>query len=365
MRRRLATPADAAALRRLAPDLGEAGALEEELARPDRLWALAEEGGEARAFAALHLEPDLRLGKVQRLGAEGAADSPGRRSAAAALLSFVLDAVREAGRLDVVYSTTRNLTLEEQAATLDCGFHLLGVFPNAVSADRHRLNGLSAWYPPGLLEGRRHGAFALHPAVAPIFELARAQCGLPALPPAQAPELPYAGAPVPELELIEAPRFAAERFARLRERKSLSVNFYPFQEPNALITSPDQSVEVFATVSRERRFASLIGERLTVAVDPVALYRRVTDMLHERGLEYLEIINDAADALGIECLVRAGFSPCGYFPCLKQAGDARRDYVIFARSFEPFRYEPLAVDPRYRELFLAYRRAGDAQPVRR
>lgn len=362
---RVAGPDDAFALLRLYqlsressasdPLLMDLKALERDLARNDRLWVLAED-----AALSATLEPALRLGKVQRLFTVGPRE--GRHAARVRALKFLVEKAAREGALDAIYTTTRHFTLEEQAATLECGFHVLGVFPNAIAADPNRLNGLTAWFADGVLMERREGGFALHPAVAPFYELARRQCGLPSLSAASPEEPPYAGRPVPALELIEAPRFAARRFAKLQERKSLSVNFYPFHEPNALLTSPDQSVEVFATLAPERRLANLIGERLTLAVDPVELYRRVCGMLRERGIQYLEIINDAADAVGIECILRAGFAPCGYFPCLRRNGDTRRDYVVFARSFEFYDYEPLPVDPRYEEWLFAFCAARDTIP---
>jgi hypothetical protein len=142
-------------------------------------------------------------------------------------------------------------------------------------------------------------------------------------------------ATLPPLEVIQAPLFVAEQFRALRERRKLSVNFYPFQAPNVLVTSPDQAISVFAAVPPELGFAAIIGEHLKTSINPVVLYRSVSSLLRQTGAAYIEIINDASDALGIEYILRAGFSPCGYFPALKSADDARRDFVVFARSLEP------------------------------
>lgn len=366
---RVARPDDAFALMRLNqlcegardPLLLDARALQSDLGRADRLWVLAEESGEPAAFAALSLELPLRLGRIDLMGSRGETSS--RRRRLDELMRFVMSELARRAELDVVYSTTRSLTLEQQASTLECGFKVLGVFPNAASADSsNRINGLTVWHAPGVLEEKRHSGFALHPAAAPFYELARRQCGLAPLRAAERPALAGGAAPLPELELIEAPRFVAERFRRLRERRSLSVNFYPFQEPNALITSPDQSVEIFAMLLPEKRYANLLGERLAAAVDPVELYRRAVAMLYDRPIHYIEIINDAADAAGMECIVRAGFSPCGYFPALKLAGGIRRDYVVFAKAFEFFEYVPPPVESGYTAFLLEFCKARSTLP---
>lgn len=365
---RVARPDDAFTLMRLHQLCGSAReellldlpTLQRELARTDRLWVLSTEGEEPVAFIALSLEPPLRLGRIDLMGARGE-PAPRRRRLDAAM-RFVMEEVSRRGELDVLYSTTRNLTLDQQASTVECGFKVLGVFPNAASADVNRINGLTVWFAPDVLERKRHCGFPLHPVASPFFELARRQCDLPPLPAAPRPELLGAAAPLPELELIEAPRFVAERFRRLRERKSLSVNFYPFQEPNALIVSPDQSVEIFAMLLPEKRYANLLSERLTAAVDPVELYRRAVAMLYDRPIHYIEIINDAADTLGIECIVRAGFAPCGYFPCLKHAGNMRRDYVVFAKAFEFFEYTPPPNESGYTAFLLEFCKARSTLP---
>lgn len=337
------------------PVLGDLRRLEAGLGRKDQLWVVAERHGALEAFVSADLEPDNRLAKIQRMAAAGIGAARGKLLSQA--LGFLMREIVRSESFDVCYSTTRTLTLEEQAVTLEHGFHILGVFPTARSADENRLNGLTAWYADGILTGKRYSDFALHPVVEPFYELARRQCGLKALPKAAAPVRPQPQDGAPALELVEAPLLVAERFKRLRQRRNLSVNFYPFQSPNALLLSPDEKVEVFATVSRRHRFTTIIGEHLSASLDPVALYREVARILYESGVRYIEIINDAADTAGIDSIRRAGYSPCGYFPCLKNAGGLRRDYVVFAKSFEFFTYKPLPVHPLYTRFLQEFCRA--------
>ena len=142
--------------------------------------------------------------------------------------------------------------------------------------------------------------------------------------------------------------------------------FLPFETPNILFTSPDGKVEVFVRLVKETRFACILGEHITGAVDPVRLYRDVAAALYASRIIYIEVINDAADALSTECILRAGFVPCGYLPCLKQAGEKRRDYVVFARSYEYFTYPRLKVNSLYLDYLREYckARAVDVDPGR-
>ncbi len=378
---RMARPEDALSLMRLFQDSParvkgdplflNLPRLKEEITRAERWWTVAERDGEIRALVSLTLDSQNKVARIHRMiGGHGAAVLGGRpcsdpgeggvQEPLAGALAFIMKRVESQGAAEVVYSTTRNLTLEQQEITLKNGFKVLGVFPNAVYADPGRLNGLSAWFAPGVLDSRRRADFKLHPVIAPFYEIARKQCGLSKLALCEAPEPPGGGEGVPELEMISAPRFVAERFRQLKARKNLSVNFYPFAKPNILLTSADGKAEVFVHMVPRTRFAGILAEHLTTAVDPVRLYAEVCRMLYENRVIYVEAINDAADSQGIECILRAGFTPSGYLPCLRQASDGRRDYVVFARSYEYFTYPKLKVNSLYLDYLREYCKARAA-----
>lgn len=372
---RLAGPSDARALKRLYELTGQRpvgvgiwadeATLARELASLKRLWAVAEDARGLRAVASLTLEPDNRIAKLYRLFTMAVWEE--RRALLSGCLRVAMKAVLDRDMADVVYCTARTINSADQLLTLEHGFEAIGIFPNAPSADGQKVSGLAAWYAEGVLD-KRYVDYAMHPAVRPFFDLARKRLGFADLPSAGPLTMPDAGQALPPLEVIQAPQFAAEQFRQLKERSKLSVNFYPFQAPNVLVTSPDRSVQVFAAVPPELRFAAIIGEHLRASVHPVALYRAVSGLLRQTGAAYIEVINDASDVLGIECILRAGFSPCGYFPALKSADDVRRDFVVFARSLEPVDAAHAAMPDAfagYLEEFLAATlKRGDIQEVR-
>ena len=52
-----------------------------------------------------------------------------------------------------------------------------------------------------------------------------------------------------ELEVVQSPKFIAYRYATLKSEKKLEFEFFPFHQPNLLIISPDQTIELFCHLS--------------------------------------------------------------------------------------------------------------------
>jgi len=339
---RLAGPGDAGAVTRFDPAFSP-GSRERCLPDPSGL-ASAMESGELLCFMAerdgapealLFMLHDAAQGlcKLHRIYVPAEAGNAGEISKA--LILAALEILRRSPAMpDIVYATTRTLTPEQQQITLDAGFRMLGVFPNAYGADRSGVNGLTAYFFDGVLEKKRRGRFPLHPALAPFYEIAAAECGLETMEAAAPPPCDWRrDSRLPALEPIRAARFVEGRFGLLKSRTSLAASFYPFQKPNLLITNPEQTIEIFCRAADNIRFAAVIGERIAEPVDPVRLYLEISGILETSGSSYVEMINDAADISGVDCLLRAGYTPCAYFPCLKKHAGLRRDYVIFSKSF--------------------------------
>ncbi len=319
-----------------------------------RRLTLAGSAAGVPAGAVLDIDPVNRLAKIQALAIEGPAASwP-------SLCADLIGRIAQEKIAEVVYATTRTLSLDQLGAALSAGFHLLGSYPNIRGAGQGGVNALAAWFSPEAFRRRR--GLSLHPAVMPVYSLLPKAWGL-AVPARADVRLPESAADLPEIEILDAPALAAHRFEALRERRKLSVNFFPFSAPNAVLTSPDEKIQVFARMLPDLGFASILGEHLARPVDPVGLYRRVADLLHAHGASTIEVINDADDSGGIECILRAGFAPCGYFPALKDAGPERRDFVIFARTWGALAAVKTAL-PGLTAFIEAYRRARDGSEGR-
>ena len=73
---------------------------------------------------------------------------------------------------------------------------------------------------------------------------------------------------------------------------------------------------------------------MTIQAPPVSLYLEIQNILKKQGVSYIEIINDAEDVKGTDAILRSGFTPSAYFPAFKKQGKARRDFIVFGKSFE-------------------------------
>jgi hypothetical protein len=321
-------------------------------------WIVAERQGEILACFSLLIDRENRLAKINRFYVDPSWKEWDDllKKGLPLLERYLKDQKRG---IEVVYMTTRNFTLKQQEAAVNMGFKILGIFPVSVPSEPSRINALTALFFDGVLHERRYSQFSLHPLVAPFYEIASRECNLPALPVSKTPTF---GAmefeKLPELELIHAHNFVDRRYSQLEERKSLAVHFYPFSRPNALITDANGKVEIYVKLFPEKRQATIIAERLDLAVSPTQLYSQVATMLFQKNIVYIEVINDAADDWGIECISRAGFLPCAYFPCLKNQWEGRRDYVVLARSFERMALGdesvPIEIDQTYLDYFGEY-----------
>ncbi|HTL11989.1 MAG TPA: hypothetical protein VL588_05855 [Bdellovibrionota bacterium] len=322
-------------------------------------WALAEwpsDGPDRGLRAAVFVmeEPEQRLAKIHRMYVHP--EERDSENTTVELLRWLVADLEKRGTVDVLYTTTGKLSQSQVDLTLQLGFKMLGIFPNAMSADNTKMNAIAGYFFGDTLKKKRAGGHKVHPVIKSFYDIVRKQCGMENL------EIREPGEnvrqdleKVRDLELIEAPKFVATRFDRLNEKKFLSVSFYPFQTPNALVTGPNQELEVFLTIVPEIRFAMVIGERMDRPVDPVALYVAVAELLRSRGVTYVEVINDAADVVGTELLLEAGFLPCVYFPALKRHGDSRRDYVVFGRAFEKNVLRPESLNEYLQEFWEEYK----------
>ena len=312
----------------------DAKRLLEAIQSPHSPRIVGERNGEIKAVFSILIDKADKIAKINRLYIDPHWEDWERmlREALPLLVSY-LTADKRA--VEVIYTISRNFSPEQEKMTWEMGFKILGIIPNHPLMDGERLNGLTSYFVSHVLDRKRYSDFALHPLVAPLYEITREQCGLNELKISEAPSFgPMSFERLPALELIHAPQFVAHKFGILNERKSLSIHFYPFTTPNAMITDPAGKIEIYVKVMPGQRMATIIGERLDIAVSPAELYREVARILAHQNISYIEAINDAADVWGIECFANAGYLPCAYFPALKSQGERRRDYVVLARTFE-------------------------------
>lgn len=250
------------------------------------------------------------------------------------LIKHGIDFLEKSGsRLDIIYVTTRTIHKAAQVLTQNMGFKQLGVFPNVHKTNEYETHALAALYFHDSLK-KRFVDFEQHPKVLPLFNIVRDNIDLPAMEKSTIwPKKNFYGE-VPDLEIIEAEKFIQLRSKKLKDDHEIDLAFFPFHTPNILITSPTQSIEVFAFVNEVDKHCVITGCKIDREVSFTDLFMSVGQILRDRGIRYIEIIIRANRLNIIEKIINARYLPCAYVPAFQLQEDKRYDYVVFSKPFE-------------------------------
>lgn len=235
--------------------------------------------------------------------------------------------------MDVLYITTRTVHKAAQILTQEIGFKHLGIFPNVHKTEEYETHALAALYFNDSLE-KRYTNFTHHPKIKNLFNIVEESLDLVDIPEAQAWENKIYSGEVGLLEIIEAKEFVKLRSKLLFQKDEIDLAFFPFHEPNLLITSPRQNIEVFAYVNQTDKHCVITGCKIDKEVSFADLFLKVSNILRDRGVRYIEIIIRANRLNIIDKICKAKFIPCGYVPAFQLENGKRYDYVVFSKSFE-------------------------------
>lgn len=317
------------------PLMSHMGILKTFIQNPHNYWIIAEAGPKMVGSVVFEYDPVHKIAK-----AFGAAICPhyqGHRIAQE-MMKYSIHFMNEDTNHNVglCYAVTRTVHTSAQILTQKLGFKKLGIFPNVHKTITYETHCLAAYFEKDTL-AKRHTNFKLHPKVIPLFELARKEIGLELLQEATIPEEIQKREIVPfELEVINASKFVKERFKKIKEKGHIDNSFYPFHQPNCIITSPDQSVEVFLYINESDRHCVIIG--VSIDHDKTHCYfnliEQVSEILRNLNVRYIESIVRADNLGHIDNLIKAKFIPCAYFPAFQLVNETRYDFVVFSRSFE-------------------------------
>jgi RimJ/RimL family protein N-acetyltransferase len=255
------------------------------------------------------------------------------------LLAFGIKYLQEkTSGADVIYSTTRTVNEAAQTLTEKLNFKKLGIFPNAHRTDDYETHCLAAIISPSALE-KRNTTYRLHHEIASLYEVVQNEVGLPPLesivPQRTTKKLISPG----ELEVIKSPKFVAYRYNYLKNDKQLEFEFFPFHQPNLVIISPDQSIEVFCHLSSVDGYCVIVGGKMSHDLDFSELFLKTNQLLRDSGARYIEVIVRADRPKILDSILRAKFIPCGFFPAFQLIEGRRHDFLVFSRSFEIFDFQ--------------------------
>lgn len=240
--------------------------------------------------------------------------------------------------VDVIYSTTRTVNEAAQTLTEKLGFKKLGIFPNAHRTNEYETHCLTAIITKEALEKRFTG-FMLHHQLESLYKIVDSEVGLGEIG-TIIPEKPSKPLELPgELEIVQSLKFVAYRYAYLKKEKQLEFEFFPFHQPNLMITSPDQSIELFCHLSPVDGYCVIIGGKMPGFLNFTELFLLSNRILRDAGARYIEVILRADRPKIIESIMNAKFIPCGYFPAFQMINGQRYDFLVFSRSFEVFDFQ--------------------------
>ena len=255
------------------------------------------------------------------------------------LLGFGIHFLKEkTPGVDVIYSTTRTVNEAAQTLTEKLGFKKLGIFPNAHRTNDYETHCLAAIIYPSALE-KRNVNYKIHHEIASLYSIVQNEVGLSPLEPI-IPEKPSKVLQEPgDLEVVKSQKFVSYRYNNLKQEKKLEFEFFPFHQPNLVIMSPDQSIELFCHLSAVDGYCVVVGGKMPGNLDFTKLFLNSNRLLRDAGARYIEVIVRADRPKILESILKAKFIPCGFFPAFQLIGDKRHDFLVFSRSFEIFDFQ--------------------------
>ena len=259
--------------------------------------------------------------------------------------------------IQVVYATTRTVSAAPQKLTQNLGYKKLGIFPNIHQTSEPETHTLTAYYAKDAFKSRYHD-FLLHPKLEPLYDIVKHECDLAPLKIASEvnpiPALPK-GTPRIAFEVIDAPNFVRYQFLNDQAHVRHHHWFFPFNEPNLILTTSDASLQVFVSFSHVDRYCAIIAIRDEKNVGYYHILESACFALRKLGVRYLEFIMRADEVNKISIALETRFIPCAYFPAMQlSASGYRFDYVVFSRSFEILDFKGLKFEGVYKDYLKQY-----------
>jgi RimJ/RimL family protein N-acetyltransferase len=255
------------------------------------------------------------------------------------LLAYGIKYLREeTAGVDVIYSTTRTVNEAAQTLTEKLGFKKLGILPNAHRTLEYETHGLAAIIYPEALE-KRNTDYKIHHELSSLYNIVAQEVPLPPLESIVPEKSSKILVSPPELEVVKSPKFVSYRYKQLKNEKKLEFEFFPFHQPNLMVISPDQSVELFCHLSSVDGYCVVIGGKMPHNMNFTELFLETNMLLRDAGARYIEVIVRADRPKIVESIARAKFIPCGFFPAMQLINGKRHDFLVFSRSFEIFDFQ--------------------------
>lgn len=325
------------------------------------VWLLAESENRVVGSVIFGWDSEHRLGK----SFAGVVDSKFRgQKTMHRMLIEGLDRLLYSGNVfDMVYAVVRTFVTPAFHRDLqEMGFLDVGVFPNVRKVRRYETHGLKVCLAPRALE-RRMTPPVLIPQIRALYEIAGERFGL------EEPSIDHGAVKKVrsemDLEVELAPVAEAGKNGVTKSRvqmlrrasRGLKFGFFPFHEPNQILSDPTGQVRVFLSHQDTDGHSSILGVD-PGPYEPVSVLLSVAEYCAERGAVYLELLVSAYEPELQAAAYLAGFLPCAYFIGAEMKHKQRRDIIVTSRTFVPLHFHGLrltdSTKPYLLEFFKVY-----------
>ncbi len=312
---------------------------------PDNIWLVIYDKEKDMLCASAVFEVDL-LFKIAR--AEGFATHPYYQSKglASILLNHASDYLMKYNKLvNSIYATTRTLSVGPQMVFIKNNFKPLGIFPNAHRLANYETLTLMAKHDPEVLK-KRARIEEVPEALGPIFKASEKYIKSPH----PTPKLLKMVRPKPsgehlEFEIILAPDFVKRRFAETF--KDPYDVFFPFHEPNLLLTAKNGEVDIYGYLSKTDGYCALITATAPF-YSMAGRLRPLLQQLHDYGVSYVEILMAMDSILSLETLLDVNFLPSAIYPAMLEYKGKHMDLVLLSRSMEPLNFRGMQIEKSFK-----------------
>lgn len=314
------------------------------------LWLLLRAQDKVAGSVIFIVDRSLKLGKV--FGGVVAEEFRGF-DLMEKMMAFGLERLALKQEARSVYATTRTVSLAPQRLTEKLGFKKLGIFPNAHKVNLSETHTLAVSYDADALK-ERAGRPRLPALLKGFFDIVRREASLEE---AEYLDLPVDSNPpnaAVAFEYLAAPQFILRRFQEAKQEGRLILDFFPFQEPNLLITTADGGAGVYCYRSGKDGHCVLTGAR-PGNLDLRQLLEHGSRFLEGMGVRYIEVLMPGEAAEDIWQALGAGFLPSAYYPAMRwDKPGGGRDYVVMSRSLAMLHFKGISLQPAYADYLREY-----------
>jgi len=340
----------------------DASAMREKIENPNYFWFLASIKNELIGSVIFSIDPVNKIGKAY--AAVVLSEYRGFDIMRTMVLHALERLTKKTRTCDVVYATTRTVSIAPAVVLEHCGFFPMGIFPNVRKVQSFETHGLEIYFREGCLKSRKKSP-KLVPEVGDFYKIVREILNLEEheeckLEPADPRKM---GSPI-KFHVEREARELLKKFDFYQDHDSLDYVFFPFFEPNLNFVTEDKTAEIFVNFNQTDGHAVIIGYRYGKH-DLRRLLMWFCEEAAKEGIRYIELLVNSYSPQMQRIALDSRFLPCAYFPAMRLNHDNQReDYIVFSRSFENLDFMDLHLSETNQKFLDAFMKAWYEMLVR-